>query len=170
MNLIASAPSWRVVILLAALAAAAIEDAIRLKISNATCLVVLVTALIAMGLRGFPLDLWQNALVFVALLAAGTPLFATGKVGGGDVKLLACLGLWFSIGTALWLIVLVFIAGGILALAFLATRMVRKKSSKSGIPYGLAIAAGGLLLISGQLGWLPGTSHKANPFAVRVPG
>ena len=86
--------TWLLALLAAALAAAAIEDAIRLRISNATCLVVLVAAIVAMALHGFPLALWQNLVVFLVLLVLGTLVFATGKVGGGDVELLACLGLW----------------------------------------------------------------------------
>jgi prepilin peptidase CpaA len=177
-NLVAVAPLWLLAILAAALAAAAIEDAIRLRISNATSLVVLIGALVVMGMQGFPVALWQNAVVFLALLAGGTLLFASGKVGGGDIKLLACLGLWLNLSAAVWLIVAVSIAGGILALGFIAARLlsgrkVRKKLSPDkdrGIPYGLAIVAGACIVFAGQLGWLQSAHSKTNPFSVRVPG
>jgi prepilin peptidase CpaA len=157
-NLIVGSPSWLIVILLAAIAAAAIEDAIRLRISNITCAVVLVAAIVAMGFDGFPLALWQNAVVFVVVLAIGTAIFAAGQMGGGDVKLLACLGVWMGFGAALWLVALTLMAGGVLAIGFIATRPLRRKDPKSGkpasknIPYGLAIAAGACIVFCGQLG------------------
>jgi prepilin peptidase CpaA len=176
-NLIAGAPFWLLALLGAALAAAAIEDAIRLRISNATCLAVLIGALVAMGIQGFPLALWQNAVVFIVLLAVGTFLFSSGKFGGGDAKLLACLGLWLSIRDAVWLLIAVSLAGGILALGFIAVRVVSGRKTRKklqpgkdrGIPYGIAIVAGACIVFAGQLGWLQ-TQHKPNPFAVRVPG
>ena len=103
MNLAATAPTWLLLILAAALAAAAIEDAVRLRISNVTCLAVLIGALIAMGLQGFPMALWQNAVVFLALLVLGTPLFATGKVDAGRVEAIKSntrYGLLMSMETA----------------------------------------------------------------------
>ena len=160
MNLIVDSPSWLVGILLVAIIAAAAEDAWRLRISNITCAVVLVTAIIAMGLHGFPLVLWQNVVVFIAVLALGTPLFASGQMGGGDIKLLACLGLWMNFTAAIWLVASTLIAGGLLALGFIVTRPLRRrtKDERTGrrvsrnIPYGIAIAAGAFLVFAGQLG------------------
>src|SRR5215208_2504713 len=154
MNLIPDAPVWLLAILFAALAAAAIEDFIRLRISNVTCAVVLVTAVIAMGLQGFPFALWENGLVFLVLLGAGTLLFAADKIGGGDVKLLACLGLWVNINAAVWLLATALLAGGILAMIYLTVRYRRisrkgEKYKSKGIPYGMAIAAGACLIFAG---------------------
>ena len=155
MNLAPAAPVWLLVILGALLVAAAVEDAIRLRISNVTSIGVLATALVAMGLAGFPISLWQNAAVFALLLTGGTLLFAAGKIGGGDVKLLAALGLWFNFGGAVWLLSSVFIAGGILAIGFLLVRGFRglrsSKGSRVGLPYGLAILAGALVVFASQL-------------------
>ncbi len=158
MNLLATAPMWLLGLLAAALAVAALEDAIRLRISNLSVAGVLITALIAMGLQGFPLALWQNWVVFAAMLAIGTPLFAAGKVGGGDVKLLAAVGLWVDLRTSVWLIAAVFLAGGVLAILFLTARLFpsRRREGKGkigskGIPYGLAIVAGAALVFFGSL-------------------
>jgi len=150
MNLIVTAPIWLVGLLLLALLAAAIEDAIRLRISNPTCLAVFITAIVAMGMHGFPLALWQNLVVFLAILVLGTGAFSMGWLGGGDVKLLAALGLWVNFRGALLLISGTFVAGGIVALFYLAARLVsRSKITAEGkgrrIPYGLAITAGALL-------------------------
>ena len=157
MNLIPDSPTWLVAILFVALLAAAAEDFIRLKISNITCLVVLVTAVVAMLLQGVSVALWQNAVVFLVLLGIGYVLFATNKVGGGDVKFLASLGLWVDIGAAFWLVVTTLLVGGLLAIVYLAVRYGRsagtgKKYQSKGIPYGIAIAAGAALIFSGQLG------------------
>lgn len=173
MNLIPGSPIWLIALLFAALAAAAIEDFVRLKISNLTCIVVLIGALIAVALHGFSLDLWQNALVFVVLLAAGTPLFSAGKMGGGDVKLLACTGLWVNIGDAIWLLATTFIAGGVLALIYLGVRYWRmnrtgEKYKSKGIPYGIAIAAGASLVFAGQAGLLKSRAERVNPLAVPI--
>jgi len=171
MNLIPNSPTWLVLLLFAALVAAAIEDFIRLKISNITCLSVLATALIAMGLNGFPIALWQNAAVFLVLLAAGTPLFAAGKMGGGDVKLLACLGLWVNINAGVWLLASALVAGGILALIYIAVRLAQgvhrgKKYQSKGIPYGIAIAAGASLIFAGQFGLMTPKPERHNPLAI----
>jgi prepilin peptidase CpaA len=155
---------WLLAILFAAMAAAAVEDFLRLRISNITCAAVLVAALIAMGLEGFPLVLWQNALVFVFLLICGTLLFMAGKIGGGDVKLFAVLGLWVDLATGVWLLATSLIAGGVLALIYIAVRQVRGGRKSKGIPYGLALVAGASLIFAGQLGLMK--PKPANPLAV----
>ena len=155
MNLFANAPVWALAILAALLIAAAIEDAIRLRISNLTSLGVLLCGLVVMGFVGFPLVLWQNFLVFVILLAGGTLLFGAGKVGGGDVKMLATLGLWVNLMDGVRLVAAVFIAGGLLALLYVVKSLLfgrrpaaERKRSPTQIPYGLAIVAGALFMIA----------------------
>ena len=154
MNLFELAPIWLVGVLCALLLVAAIEDALRLKISNLTVLAVIAAAVAAAGVVGPTLGLWQNLLVFALLLAGGTLLFASGKVGGGDVKLLAAAGLWTDLERAPILVAGVFIAGGLLALIVLLPRLVRRRSkaasrtSGKSIPYAVAIAVGALLVIA----------------------
>lgn len=158
MNLIALAPLWLLGLLIVLLVAAAAEDAARFRISNVTCGLVLIGAIVAAVLAGPTIALWQNLLVFAALLTAGTLLFATGKFGGGDVKLFAATGLWFDLAGSLALAVFVLIAGGLVTLVILglrcfgwsetARRRVGLLTPKAGIPYGIAIASGGLLAIS----------------------
>jgi prepilin peptidase CpaA len=154
-NLAIVAPQWLALILSLLLGTAAVEDAVRLRISNITVLLVLSAAVIAAVLAGPELRLWQNLVVFLGLLIVGTPMFAAGKLGGGDVKLLAATGLWFDFHGAFWMLICVAIAGGVLAIIVLTLRAIgwseklRAKISllrpKSGIPYGVAIAAGSLI-------------------------
>jgi prepilin peptidase CpaA len=164
-------------LLAAALAAAAIEDAVRLRISNATCLVVLAAAIVAMALQGFPLALWQNLVVFVVLLVLGTLAFATGKVGGGDVKLLACLGLWVNFSAAPWLVASIFLAGGLVALVYIVVGLLRrsrrrddgKRIGQRQIPYGLAIVAGAALVFTGQLGFMAPKHERPVSYRIGDP-
>jgi prepilin peptidase CpaA len=155
MNLVALAPQWLIIVLGILLFAAAAQDAAQLRISNVTVALVFATAIVAMVVVGPEAHLWQNAVVFAALLAAGIPPFAAGKLGGGDVKLFAASGLWFDLAGAFQLLVAVLIAGGLLAMVVIVLRLfgwsaaVRERiiilRPKAGIPYAVAIATGVLL-------------------------
>ena len=168
MNLIVGAPSWLVAILALTLVAAAVEDALRLRISNVTCAAVLVTALVAMGLHGFSSSLWQNAVVCIGILVIGMPIFAAGWLGGGDVKLLAAIGLWLDFRAATGLVVAVLMLGGLLALAFIVGRRIVRRENRARqhdakMPYGLAIVAGAFFILGTQV------MHKAsNPFIEKL--
>ena len=160
MNLTGLAPQWLALLFSLLLLAAAAEDAVRLHISNVTVVGVIVAAVVAAFVVGPELALWQNLLVFAALLAAGTPLFAAGKLGGGDVKLLAAVGLWFNLNGALWMLLYVALSGGALAILIIALRTLgwsenmRRRAvilrPGGGIPYGMAIAAGALIAMALQ--------------------
>ena len=162
MNLAAEAPLWLALILAVLLVAAAVEDAARLRISNLTSGLILLTGIAVAVIAGPELDLWKNLAVLAGLLVAGMPLFAAGKFGGGDVKLFAATGFWFDPWGALYMVAAVFIAGGVLALLILflrtigwgeaALRRVQVLRPKSGIPYGVAIAIGALISIAMQRG------------------
>lgn len=154
MNLAATAPTWLLLLFAFLLVAAAAEDAWRLRISNLTSLLILVAAITAAMLIGPQLALWQNATTFVILLALGIPIFAAGKVGGGDVKLIAACGAWFDLRSGAVMLITVLLSGGILALLVLAKRAFgsrgedrRDAKSSAGIPYGVAIACGTLLML-----------------------
>jgi prepilin peptidase CpaA len=166
MNLIIGAPVWLVALLALALAAGAVEDAVRLRISNLTCVAVFLTGIVAMAFYGFPLALWHNLVVFLAILVLGTFAFSAGWLGGGDVKLLAALGLWFDFRGALLLIGATFLAGGVLAALYLLARPLRRSRGSEAnrrIPYGLAIAAGALVAFGMQ-----GTGPAPNPYITKL--
>ncbi|MEO8176750.1 MAG: prepilin peptidase, partial [Sphingomicrobium sp.] len=100
---------------------------------------------------------WENAVVFAAVLAVGTFLFAREILGGGDVKLLAAVCLWFDLSGSLALLTSVAIAGGLLAVLILTVRTfvsnttsntVAILNKNAGIPYGIAIAAGALVTMA----------------------
>lgn len=155
MNLAAEAPLWMALLFALLLVAGAAEDAVRLRISNLTCGLLLIAAIVAIAVIGPEFRVWQNFAVFAGLLAVGTPLFAAGKMGGGDVKLFATSGLWFDLQGGLLLLMSVLISGGVLALIVLGTRLfgwsdsalarVQVLRAQAGIPYGVAIATGALI-------------------------
>ena len=79
-----------------------------------------------------------------ALLAAA---FYAGMMGGGDVKLAAALALWFSPMSTLKFLIFMSIAGGLLTLIVVAIHRIRKRQGKPEVPYGVAIAFGGLAIL-----------------------
>lgn len=97
-------------------------------------------------------DLWPDAAlrVGVALLVflffAGA--FYLNVMGGGDVKLAGALALWFTPYDTLRLLVFMSLAGGLLTLIVLGIHRSRGKTGRPEVPYGVAIAAGGLWLLA----------------------
>jgi len=90
-------------------------------------------------------------------LAIGFGLFAFGFVGGGDAKLFAAATLWLGFQEMVEFAVWSSLFGGALALAVLGLRslalppafanqgwLMRLHDARSGIPYGVALAAGAL--------------------------
>ncbi len=152
MSLAAGAPAWLVALLFILLALAAVEDGWRLRISNLIVLGVAATGVAAMILIGIGWNAWQPVLLALVILAVGTPLFAAGWLGGGDIKLLAACGLWFTFDGGWKMLVAVAIAGGVLTLLAIIIRFFRIPDSLRervgllrrgvGVPYGIAVAAG----------------------------
>jgi prepilin peptidase CpaA len=97
------------------------------------------------------LSLWPDAALQVGVAAAVFGLFAAafalGAMGGGDVKMLGALALWLPWQAVLALLVIMSLAGGALTFAMLIRHRLAKKQGRLEIPYGVAIAFGGLWLI-----------------------
>jgi prepilin peptidase CpaA len=92
------------------------------------------------------------------VLAIGLLLFIPGWIGGGDAKLTAAVALWLGFEHLFTYMVFVALAGGLLALLFMQLRAyplpllfhcqawaVRLHDRRTGLPYGVALAAGALL-------------------------
>jgi prepilin peptidase CpaA len=89
------------------------------------------------------------------ILAIGFTLFARDLFGGGDVKLLTALALWTGFADLPRLLLVTTLAGGLLALGILLWRRWRLASGgviDQRLPYGIAIAAGGIDFCIRQLG------------------
>jgi prepilin peptidase CpaA len=132
------------------LVVAAVVDARTFTISNRLNLAVALLAPLYWLAVGLPL--WPEAAIQLAvalgvfILLAGA--FYIGMMGGGDVKLAAALALWFSPASTLQFLVLMSLAGGVLTLIVLVAHRMRKKPGKPKIPYGVAIAFGGLVILA----------------------
>jgi prepilin peptidase CpaA len=90
------------------------------------------------------IQLAAGAAVFGLLACA----FYAGMMGGGDVKLAAALALWFPPILTIRFLVLMSIAGGVLTLGILVWHRVKRREGRPEIPYGVAIAFGGLAILT----------------------
>ena len=132
------------------LVVAAVIDVRTFTISNALNLTVALLAPIYW--LSIALPLWPDVAIQIAagagvfVLLAGA--FYAGLMGGGDVKLAAALALWFSPGSTLKFLVLMSIAGGVVTLVAMALHRLRKRTGRPEIPYGVAIAFGGLAILT----------------------
>ena len=129
---------------------AAVVDVRTFTISNALTLTVALLA--PLYWLSIALPLWPNAAIQLAVGAAVFAVLAAafyaGMMGGGDVKLAAALALWFSPAVTVKFLVLMSIAGGVVTLAALTVHRARKKAGRPQIPYGVAIAFGGLAILT----------------------
>jgi prepilin peptidase CpaA len=96
----------------------------------------------------------------MGMLVVGFFLFQANVFGGGDAKLLAATAVWTGSTAFVPFILMTVIAGGVLAGALLAARtriplipgappfINRLLEPNSGVPYGVAIMAGGLAALT----------------------
>lgn len=83
--------------------------------------------------------------VGAAVLAAGFGLYAGRVWGGGDAKLLGALALWVGLDGLGRLLIVTAVAGGVLAGGlYLARRWRGEAGTGVPMPYGVALAVGGL--------------------------
>ncbi len=93
---------------------------------------------------GVGIQLAAGAGVFVLLAGA----FYAGMMGGGDVKLAAALALWFQPASIIKFLLLTSVAGGVLTLGIVAFHRLKRREGRPEIPYGVAIAFGGLAILT----------------------
>ena len=156
--------------LVALLGIAALSDLWHRRIPNEIPASVALLWLIALalGVAGSPL---LGLATGLGLLAAGILVWRLGWLGGGDVKLIAALGLWAGPGHLPVLLLGIAFAGGVLALAacFVARLAAWPPTTyaiaaagrflpalspslatawhRHGLPYGIAVACGGAWLV-----------------------
>jgi len=128
--------------------------------------VALIAGFLALGLiEGFALSTIASHMgIGLCVLICGFVLFAFNIIGGGDAKLLASSAVWMGPHEVLTFLFLTALAGGLFSLGVLLFRQIplpvfavrvdwiaRLHLRDTGIPYGLAIAIGGIgtLIISG---------------------
>jgi prepilin peptidase CpaA len=150
----------RLLLFPALMAFAAASDLFTMTISNRVSLLLVggFLALAAMGGMQFH-DLLTHAGAGLLVLVIAFGCFAMGWVGGGDAKLAAATALWFGFDHLLNYLLYASVFGGALTLLLLEFRqwplpyllagqgwLLRLHSKETGIPYGIALAIGALLI------------------------
>jgi prepilin peptidase CpaA len=136
--------------LAAILVVAAVIDVRTFTISNRLNLTVALLAPVywaSVALSPWP-DVAVQLAAAVAVFTILAGAFYAGAMGGGDVKLAAALALWFSPVTTVKFLVFMSLAGGILTLGILAWHRAKRREGRPQIPYGVAIAFGGLAILT----------------------
>jgi prepilin peptidase CpaA len=143
-----------------AMAFAACSDLVTMTISNRVSLALVVGFLVMAPWIGMDLAaMGSHVGAGAAMLVVGFAMFAMGWIGGGDAKLFAATSLWFGWSHLADYAFLVAMLGGALTLALLFLRtqplpapvirqgwVSRLHHARGDIPYGIALAAGGLLI------------------------
>ena len=131
------------------LVSAGIQDARTREIANWKNAAIALLAPLwwwATGLAIWP-DMAIQIGVALLVFAFFAGAFALGQMGGGDVKMIGAIALWLPPMQLLWLIVLMSLLGGALTLLLVAEKMVRRHERLLEIPYGVAIAIAGLIVL-----------------------
>ncbi|MCZ7596436.1 MAG: prepilin peptidase [Hyphomicrobium sp.] len=138
---------------------AATMDVLTMRISNSVSIGLAAAFFVVALIAGLPAQqMLLHAAVGAVVLLANMLLFQLRLVGGGDAKLLAAAALWIGYEQLIPFVVYVTIFGGVLALLLLAYRRApagalplpewasRLHNREEGMPYGVAIAAGALVV------------------------
>jgi prepilin peptidase CpaA len=157
----------RLLLFPALMAFAAASDLFTMTISNRVSLALIagfvaLALLGGMGLHHMLMHIGAGA----AVLAVAFACFAMGWVGGGDAKVAASVALWFGFDHLLNYLVYASLFGGALTLLLLEFRkwplpyplaaqawLNRLHDQQSGIPYGIALALGALMVYP-QTEWI----------------
>jgi Flp pilus assembly protein protease CpaA len=147
------------------LIAATITDIVWLRIPNWIPAGIAVLFLAAAVAEPRSLAWWGSHLGAGGIvLLVGMGIFAWGKIGGGDVKLLTGVALWFGLSPLPALLLAIGVVGGVVSIAcvvlrgsgsdalleYLGLRAVSLEKGQ-GVPYAVAIAAGCWLMAGGLL-------------------
>jgi prepilin peptidase CpaA len=142
------------------MAYAASSDLLTMRIANwLVGLVVLAYAVLALFAGLSWGDIGMALAASAIVLAISFAFFAFGWIGGGDAKLVSATVLWIGFGLMLQYLIYAALLGGALTLIILSLRRYplpswlarhqwidRLHNPKSGVPYGIALAAAALLV------------------------
>ncbi|NJL50616.1 MAG: peptidase [Blastochloris sp.] len=150
-----------------AMAFAAVSDLLTMRIPNWVPLLLIAGFAVVSLLTGHSLAaIGWHAAAAALVLAVCFAFFAFGWMGGGDAKLATATALWLGWGLLLDYVLMASVLGGGLTLALLIARTVplpamllrqdwilRLHQPNTGIPYGIALAAAGLIVFP-QTPWM----------------
>ena len=132
---------------------AASADSNRLSVGLALLGVVRLGLAIAAGAGAWSVA--GDIAAALGVFALGALAFHLHLLGGGDVKLLAAGALWLGTGELGAFLTATVLAGGLLAVGFIAWQRVlpgwRYRTARVSLPYAIAIAAGGILATAAAL-------------------
>src|SRR5271167_3427335 len=145
--------------LAALVALSASMDLLTFTIPNRICACLALGYVVLAASLGIPAaDILLNLSCALAILALAFVMFNLGWVGGGDAKLAAATAVWLGWSSILDYGLAAAFFGGVLTLIILGARMAplpaalgrfasvaRLHDCKSGVPYGIALAAAGLM-------------------------
>lgn len=137
------------VVLAVLLLSCGIEDARQRTIADWKNVVIAALAPLwwwATGLALWP-DIALQVGIALIVFALFFGAFALGQMGGGDVKLIGALALWFPWHPLVGLLMVMALVGGVVTLVVAIERWWRKPEGQAEIPYGVAIAIAGLLAV-----------------------
>ncbi|MAS08187.1 MAG: peptidase [Ahrensia sp.] len=137
---------------------AALSDVFTMTIGNRISAVLIGSFLLAAPFIGLTwAEFGMHLAAFALVLTVTFALFATGTMGGGDAKLLASTSLWMGFGPALTdYLLMATVAGGAFTLFLILFRkstlavfagevpILRRVIDEKDVPYGVALAIGGL--------------------------
>lgn len=143
-----------------AMALAGSMDLITMTIPNRISIFLVAAFVVMAPLAGLtPMQLGGHAATGGAMLAIGIFMFAQGWIGGGDAKIFATAALWFGFDHLGQFALLSAVAGGILTITLLLFRtmplpsiaisqawLVKLHHPRTGVPYGIAMAAAALMV------------------------
>jgi len=143
----------------AAMALAAVMDLLTMTVPNRLVLGVAALFFFVAPLAGLGLqEIGLHVALALGALALAFGLFSFGLIGGGDAKLFAAICLWLGPQAVVTYAIYAALIGGALTLLLLFWRglplsamlasqgwLNRLHSPKEGVPYGVALAAAGLL-------------------------
>lgn len=154
----------------ALMAFAASSDLLTMTIPNRVSLLLVAGFLCFAGAIGLPwTTIGWHLLAGLMVLTCTFGMFAAGWIGGGDAKLAAATAIWCGFGTLMEYSLIASVLGGGLTLFILHARtymlpsfvqgwawLTRLHDDKTGIPYGIALAAAGLIVLPHTMIWKAG--------------
>jgi prepilin peptidase CpaA len=144
----------------ALMAFAATSDLLTMTIPNRVSLALAAGFLILAGVGGMGLgDILAHVAAGATVLAVAFACFAMGWIGGGDAKVAASAALWFGFPDLMNYLLWASMFGGVLTVLLIQFRrwplpysltgqdwLVRLHAKDSGVPYGIALAIGALMI------------------------
>jgi prepilin peptidase CpaA len=144
----------------ALMAFAGASDFFTMTISNSISVALVAGFILLSAAVGMPInEIGMHVSCGAGFLCLTFVLFALGWIGGGDAKLSAATAVWLGWGNIVDYIGVASVIGGVLTLIFLQARkwpmpefltardwFARLYDHGNGVPYGIALAAAGLVV------------------------